>query len=237
MRIIERFVKNDTPYSGRLILKIEKNPFYKSLKKGFLNKIHLNFFFFKLVTRVIPKINGRALEINENAKVLIEKYTGCELYQKVEENEESETGYIVTFNLIYDKKYNWGDVDFGWWMFKNLLMVSSECPKFLAFKYENGKIVGGHIKLRDNSININVGDRIFEPEYKPSSIHYEKKFWKNVVRKYKIDFNKSDKVTKTKMMGDGFKKYIPIQQLGRHRIETKEDLILSSQRIFDYLSN
>ena len=40
MRIIERFVKNDTPYFGNLVLRFEKNPNYKSTKKGFLNKIH-----------------------------------------------------------------------------------------------------------------------------------------------------------------------------------------------------
>jgi hypothetical protein len=35
MRIIERFVKNDTPYLGRLVLRFEKNTDYKSTKKGF----------------------------------------------------------------------------------------------------------------------------------------------------------------------------------------------------------
>jgi hypothetical protein len=40
MRIIERFVKNDTPYLGKLVLRFEKNTDYKSIKKGYLNKIN-----------------------------------------------------------------------------------------------------------------------------------------------------------------------------------------------------
>jgi len=236
MRIIEWFVKNDTPYLGRLVLRFEKNPLYKSLKKGFLNKIHLNFIFFKIVTRIIPKIEGREILINENAKILIEKYTSCKLNRKVELNEESDHGSVIVHNLIYDKKHHWGDIDFGWWMIKNQIMVSQEKPRFLAFRYENRQIVGAYIKLNQGGLHLKIGDRIFEPDFRPSSPFYEQNYWKKVNKEYKIDFKNANKETKVKMMREGVKKYIPIQQLGRYKIETKEDLILSAERIFDFLS-
>lgn len=237
MRIIEWLVKNDTPYEGRLIIKFEKNPFYKSLKKGFLNKIHFNLFFFKITTRILPKIDDRLIVLNENSKVLIEKYTNCTLHKKLELNEELELGSVITYNLIYDKKYFWGDVDFAWWMFKNQIIVSDERPKFLAFKYENRKIVGVYIKLRKGGLIIKIGDRIFEPDFRPSSSFYSLEFWKKVEQEYKKDFKAADKSTKAEMIKDGYKKYIPINLLGRQVIMTKEDLILSAERIFDFLKD
>lgn len=236
MRIIERFVKNDTPYIGKLVLKFEKNPFYKSLKKGFLNKVHFNLGFLKIVTRIIPKIEGREIIIDETAKVIIEKYTSCSLNRKVELNEEADQGSVIVHNLIFDKKHYWGDIDFGWWMLKNQIMVSQERPRFLAFKYENRQIIGAYIKLNQGGIDLKIGDRIFESDFRPSSPFYEQDYWKKVSENYNRDLKRANKETKVKIMREGFKKYIPIQQLGRFKIETKEDLILSAERIFDFLS-
>lgn len=237
MRIIEWLVKNDTPYEGKLILKFEKNPLYKSIKKGFLNKIHFDLFFFKVVTRIIPKIENRLVVLNENSKVLIEKYTSCELHRKVELNDEIESGSIITHNLVYDKKYFWGDVDFAWWMFKNQIIVSKERPQFLAFKYENGKIISGYIKLKSGGLFIKIGDKIFENNYNPSAPYHEPKFWKKILKEYYKELRKADKETKGKIIKQGFKKYIPVQQHGRFQIITKEDLILSAERIFNFLKD
>jgi hypothetical protein len=48
------FIKNQTPYKGKLKLKFEKYPHYSN-RKNKLNKVHLNLGFTKLVSRI--KIN------------------------------------------------------------------------------------------------------------------------------------------------------------------------------------
>ena len=76
MGIIEKFVENDTPYQGRLVLRFEKNPNYKSVVKGFLNKVHFDFFLFKIVTRLIPEIKDNKLIPIPDKVNLMEKYAG-----------------------------------------------------------------------------------------------------------------------------------------------------------------
>ena len=53
--MIEKLIKNRTPYLGKMILKFEKYPHYSSSQDGKLNKVHLNLGFTKLVSRFIPK--------------------------------------------------------------------------------------------------------------------------------------------------------------------------------------
>ena len=53
--MIEKLIKNTTPYLGKLVLKFEKYPHYSGSKSGVLNKVHLNLGFTKLVSRMIPK--------------------------------------------------------------------------------------------------------------------------------------------------------------------------------------
>jgi hypothetical protein len=70
------FIKNTTPYVGRLRFKFEKHPHYTGGKSGVLNKVHLNLGFTKLVSRMIPYRNEDKWVINSQATKLITKYTG-----------------------------------------------------------------------------------------------------------------------------------------------------------------
>ena len=134
MRVIEWFVKNETPYLGKLVLKFEKNPDYNSISQGYLNKIHLSFFSWKLSSRLIPNIVEKSLELKTDIIVFIEKYTNCVLYRYLKKTDEVDEGYIFSYNLLYDKQHYWGDIDFGWWMVKNQIIVSNELPQNVAFR-------------------------------------------------------------------------------------------------------
>jgi hypothetical protein len=236
MRILERFIKNYTPYLGRLVLKIEKEPDYNEIKKGYLNKVHIDLKLFKIVTRLIPNIKNDSLELKEDTIVLIEKYTRCNLVKVIKLSEESDSGRFFTYNLVYDKKHYWGDLDFGWWMMKNLIIVSDEEPKNIAYQYKDRKISAAFIKVKDKSLFLKIGDKIFEENYKPSPPFHEKNEWKKWMEKFKADFKKVDNETKFKMSGEGLINYVPIQKRGRITIETKEDLLNSARKIIDYLS-
>ena len=73
MGIINLFVKNQTPYLGKLKLKFEKNPNYENTKNGILNKVHINFGFVKVTTRLIPNLDDDGWKLKEDSIPLIEK--------------------------------------------------------------------------------------------------------------------------------------------------------------------
>ncbi len=236
MRIIEWFVKNDTPYEGRLILKFEKSPDYNSINKGYLNKIHLRFFSWKLSSRLIPNIVEKSLELKSDTIAIVEKYTNCVLHRYIKKTDEVDDGYIFSYNLLYDKQHYWGDLDFGWWMVKNQIIVSNELPMNVAFRYKNRQIIGTLIKVNDKKVFLDIGDKIFDEKYQPSSIDFEKKEWEVWAKKYKEDFTRANKEDKIKIRKEGLKRYLPVQKMGRFEIKTKEDLLLSSKNITKFLS-
>ena len=236
MRIIERFVKNYTPYVGKLVLKFEKNSDYNSISQGYLNKIHLSFFSWKLSSRLIPNIVEKSLELKTDIIVFIEKYTNCVLHRYIKKTDEVDGGYIFSYNLLYDKQHYWGDLDFGWWMVKNQIIVSNELPQNVAFRYKDRKIIGSLIKVRDKKIFLDIGDRIFDEKYQPSSVDFEKKEWEVWAKKYKEDFISANNEDKIKIRKEGIKRYLPIQKMGRFEIKTKEDLLLSSKNIAKFIS-
>ena len=74
--MIEKLIKNRTPYLGKMILKFEKYPHYSSSQDGKLNKVHLNLGFTKLVSRFIPNKVIDGSNVDPEKVKLIEKYTG-----------------------------------------------------------------------------------------------------------------------------------------------------------------
>ena len=69
------FIKNHTPFIGKIKLKFEKFPHYSS-GNNILNKIHLNLGFTKLVSRMEIKrgLNGDMVDPKKVEKIC--KYTG-----------------------------------------------------------------------------------------------------------------------------------------------------------------
>ena len=61
------FIKNETPYLGKIKLKFEKMPYYTSGRSK-LNKVHLNLGFTKLVSRIHSTKTEEGWEFMVNPK-------------------------------------------------------------------------------------------------------------------------------------------------------------------------
>jgi len=231
MRIIERFVKNNTPYLGKLVLRIEKEPDYENTKKGVLNEIHLNFGIFKLVTRLIPNIVNDGWELNPNTVPLIEKYTSCNVEETWITDNNIESNYRRGYILTKKNKGYVCDLKKGWWFYKNGIKISEEFPNCVGFKYENKEFKGYYLFLKDFELFIGIGDKIFEKDYRPSKSFHDPKKWKIWYGKYKKDLKKVNKETKKRLKKEGIIEYLPIQERGRYIIKNKEDAFIAVKNI------
>jgi hypothetical protein len=127
--MIEKLVKNRTPYLGKMVLKFERHPYYTSGKDGKLNKVHLNLWFTKLVTRFKPKQVMEGYSNIDPKKVeLIEKYTGGVIGTHKWDNDE----FVLEDSfLTKDGKYI-GNIETAWWYFQNGMTVCEEYPNGVA---------------------------------------------------------------------------------------------------------
>jgi hypothetical protein len=231
MRIIERFVKNDTPYLGRLVLRFEKNTDYKSTKKGFLNKIHLDFKFFKLVTRLIPEINDNKLMPDPDKVALIEKYTGGIIVERRVKEKELNDILLTKHNFLTKDKRMVGDIFTAWDYFKNQMVIVEENPKGVALVYKDRKPYE-YIVLDDKEkISVKIGDRIFDENYMSSMANFKRDEWKKWYKKYIRDYYRADEKNKKRIKEEGIIKYIPYNMRGIKKIKTLEEAKITAINI------
>jgi hypothetical protein len=231
MRIIERFVKNDTPYLGRLVLRFEKNTDYKSIKRGFLNKIHINFKFFKLVTRLIPEIKDNKLIPDPEKVALIEKYTGGVVKERRVKDDEYPESVITKHNFLTNDKRMIGDIFIAWEYYKNQMVVVPENPKGVALVYKDRKPYE-YIVLDDKEkISVKIGDRIFNENYMSSMANYKREDWKKWYKKYIRDYHRADEKNKKRIKSGGVIKYIPYNMRGIKKIKTLEEAKITAINI------
>ena len=69
------FLKNNTPYIGKLKLRFQKHPNYSS-SNSILNAVYLNLGFTKLVSRMYPTKSRNGWVIDERKIAKICNYTG-----------------------------------------------------------------------------------------------------------------------------------------------------------------
>lgn len=237
MRIIEWFVKNDTPYLGRLVLRFEKNPDYKSIKRGFLNKIHLDLKFFKIVTRLIPEIKENKLLPIPEKVALIEKYTGGIIVERRVKEKELEDVLITKHNFLTKDRRLIGDIFKAWFYYKNQMVPVKESPNGVALVYKDRKPHEYVILSEDEIIPIRVGDRIFDEKFMPSQANYKKNEWKKWNKKYIRDYNIADKKNKKTIKEKGIIKYIPYNMRGLKKIKNLDEAKDTAIKINNYIKN
>jgi len=235
MRILERFVKNYTPYLGRLVLRIEKEPDYKSTKKGFLNKVHLDLKTFKLVTRLIPKLDDRGWVADPEKVVLIEKYTGGIVKEKIEVDNENDSGYTKKYIFLTKNKKYVGDLFKGWWYYENQMMVVDERPGGISVKYKDKKIDGYYIRTDTENLSVKIGDRIFDEKYRPSQSDFKKKEWDEWNKKFTKFYNKSKDWKKRRLKKVGIVLFMPYNKRGFRKIKTNEEAKYTAIKIYDFI--
>jgi hypothetical protein len=243
--MIEKLVKNRTPYLGKMILKFEKHPHYSSSMDGRLNKVHLNLGFTKLVTRLIPnQVMEGYSNIDPKKIELINKYTGGVIgTHKWGDNDNDEFVLEDSF-LTKDGKYI-GNIDTAWWYFQNAMTVCEEYPQGVAIVWNTTKcntlasaqtIKGYRGYSHRGGATFKIGDRLFDEEYNPVVEDYDenefKKWWKEYTKSYK----NGDDFDKKWIYGDGIKSVIPFNKRGKHTIKNWEDARTAAINMSKYLS-
>jgi hypothetical protein len=240
--MIEKLVKNRTPYLGKMVLKFEKNPYYTSGKDGKLNKVHLNLGFTKLVTRFKPKQVMEGYSNIDPKKIeLIEKYTGGVIgTHKWGDDDEYD---LENSFMTKDGKYI-GNIDTAWWYYTNNLYVCREYPNGVAIKLksyeptivltnsigdeyenfvteqiENDNVEGFHGYTHRGGSTFKIGDRLFEADYKPVFEDYDVKEFKEWWKKYIKSYEKADDFDKRHIYNDGIKSVIPFNKRGKQVIK------------------
>lgn len=208
-------IRNTTPYIGKLRLKFEKYPEYTGKDK--LNKIHLNLGFTKLVSRITPQQDLSGWVINPQSKYLIESHTGgiigCHSF-----GENNEHNLPNSF-LTKDGKYV-GDIDRGWWYYKNNMKVCEEYPHGVAERYDKeGNHIGYHGYTHRGGTTFKIGDRLFDSTYKPKEEDYEEWEWAGWKEKYDKSYSEGDDFDKKWMAESGIAYVMPYTKRGSMEIE------------------
>jgi hypothetical protein len=243
--MIEKLIKNRTPYLGKMILKFEKHPHYSSSQDGKLNKVHLNLGFTKLVSRFIPnKVMGGSNVDPEKVK-LIEKYTGGVIgTHKWGDNDEF---VLENSFLTKDGKYI-GSIDTAWWYFNNGMTVCEEYPHGVAIVWNTATGIGDKTVVsgtdgikgyygythRGGAL-FTIGDRIFDEKYNPVVEDYNEKEFKKWWKKYTKSYEKGDDFDRKHIYNDGIKSVIPFNKRGKHMIKNWQDARTAAENLSKYL--
>ena len=108
-------IKNNTPYIGKIKLKFEKYPEYTG--GSFLNKVHLNLGFTKLVSRIYPtRTKSDGFKVDPYKVELINKFTGGKISAHTFGDEWGEPNILLNSFSSQSGVYI-GDITQGWWYF------------------------------------------------------------------------------------------------------------------------
>jgi hypothetical protein len=208
-------IKNTTPYIGKIRFKFEKYPEYTGKSK--LNKIHLNLGFTKLVSRITPHQDLDGWLINPECRYLIDRHTGGKIgsHSFGDKNEHT----LPNSFLTKDGEYI-GDIERGWWYYKNNMKVCKKYPHGVAEIYDDKEnLIGYHGYTHRGGQTFKIGDRLFDADYKPKEEDYEEWEWAGWEYKYLELYGKSDKLDKKWMRESGISYVIPYKKRGKLVIE------------------
>jgi hypothetical protein len=214
-------IKNTTPYIGKIRLKFEKYPEYTGKSK--LNKIHLDLGFTKLVSRMTPLQNLEGWLINPESIYLINKHTGGKIggHTFGDNNEHSLPNSFLSKDGTYI-----GDIDRGWWYYKNNMKVCDQYSHGVAERYDDeGNLIGYHGYSHRGGQTFKIGDRLFDASYKPKEEDYEEWEWAGWQLKFEESHSKGDDLDKKWMDKEGIGYVIPFNKRGSKVIDNFEECL------------
>lgn len=241
--MIEKLVKNRTPYLGKMILKFERHPYYTSSMYGKLNKVHLNLGFTKLVSRMKPKQVMEGYSNIDPKKIeLINQYTGGVIgTHKWGDDDEYD---LENSFMTKDGKYI-GNIDTAWWYFQNAMTVCEEYPQGVAIVWNTTKcktlvsaqtIKGYRGYTHRGGATFKIGDRLFDEDYMPVVDDYDRKEFEGYWKKYVREYSRADRFSKKSIYGDGIKSVIPFNRRGKQVIEDWNQAREAAINMSKYLS-
>ena len=237
---LQIMIKNTTPYIGKIRLKFEKYPEYTGKSK--LNKIHLDLGFTKMVSRITPKRDLSGWIVNPECVHKINKYTGG----VIKEHSFGDTNEYSLPNSFLSKDGEYiGDIERGWWYYKNNMEVCNEYPRGVAkimneVTYVNHhlfpEIEGYHGYTHRGGQTFKLGDRLFDASYEPKEEDYEEWEWAGWKLEYDKNLSESDDFDKKWMLESGISNVIPFKKRGSKVIETLEDALQAAINMSNELS-
>ena len=257
--MLNSFIKNNTPYLGKIFLRFEKFPEYSGSMSGKLNKIHLDLGFTKLVSRIIPRNNEDGWMVDPEKIKLIETSTGGFIRdhewwivkddegktKEVKRKPKDENAIINSFKLpnsFVSKKGKYiGDIDEAWWYYNNNLYVCEDYPRGVAEKIEKddslGNVIVGYYGYTHRGGGLfKIGDRLFDSKYIPKESDYMRDEWNEYVEKYKEICNNKDEFMRKDAIESGIQYIIPFKRRGLKDIETLKEAKQAAINMSKYLS-
>ena len=229
-------IKNTTPYIGKIKFKFEKYPEYTGKSK--LNKIHLNLGFTKLVSRITPVKTTAGWVINPQCIYFIQKYTGGKIGSHYfgETPKLKREQHLPNSFLTKDGEYV-GDIERGWWYYKNNMKVCEKYPHGVAERYDDkGNLIGYHGYTHRGGTTFKIGDRLFDADHKPKEDNYEEWEWAGWKNKYDKSFNEGDDLDKRWMAEEGIAYVMPYTKRGKKVIENFEECLQAAINMSKELS-
>jgi hypothetical protein len=244
------FIKNQTPYLGKIKLKFEKSPWYTSGNNK-LNNVHLNLGFTKLVSRIYVRRDMDGFIPDPEKIELINKYTGGVIGRHTSDNDE----FILENSFLAPDGTYLGNLSDGWRYYKNMMTVTQKKPHGVALLLEKNffhipserkgvvedyfsSFVKGYYGYSHRGGNtFRMGDRLFDPNYIPIESDYIKEEWD----KYKKLANKAEiRNRKGGWLKDGdefeIASIIPFNRRGKITIRSWEQAEQAAINMSNYLS-
>lgn len=227
-------IKNNTPYIGKIKLKFEKYPHYTG--SSFLNKIHLDLGFTKLVSRVLPnRTKSTGFEVDPKKVELINKFTGGRISDHKFGGDHDEEYTLYNSFLSQSGEYI-GDIKVGWWYYENGLVVCDDYPSGVAEIWDDNNIIGYYGYTHRGGAKFKIGDRLFDEKYEPEEKDYPEWMWSGFIEKFNESYKKSDDFDKKHIYNEGVKSIIPFKLRGHKTIETLDEALTASINMSRYLS-
>lgn len=244
------FIKNQTPYLGKIKLKFEKSPWYTSGNNK-LNNVHLNLGFTKLVSRIYVRRDVNGFIADPEKVKLINMYTGGTIGEHKFNNDE----YILENSFLAPDGTYLGNLSDGWRYYKNMMTVTQKKPNGVALLLEKNffhipserkgvvedyfsSFVKGYYGYSHRGGNtFRLGDRLFDENYVPVESDYLKEEWD----KYKKLANKAEiRNRKDGWLEEGkefeIASIIPFNRRGKVTIRTWEQAEQAAINMSNYLS-
>jgi len=246
------FIKNTTPYVGKVQFKIEKYPYYTSSNPfSILNKVCLNLGFTKIVSRMYPtklesgyhKLDSEKIKLitlNTGGKIGVHEWWECKskksgrTQKKYSEPDLSIWDIIDHFELpesfVSENNEYIGDVQDGWWYYKNSLQVYQPLPYGVAKQVgEDGETTGYYGYTHRGGSFFRKGDRLFDYKYKPKIEDYPEWQWYGWIRKIeKLKLTDSEVIP--------MEEIIPFNMRGNVIIETWDQAIEAATNLKNHLN-
>ena len=254
------FIKNNTPYNGKIKLTFERFPHYTG--QSILNKVHLNLGFTKLVSRMYPNRSFDGWEVNKEKAAKICYYTGGTIKTHewwevrgvngiFKSNSAPKNKKDIVFHGKLENSFMYGDdylgdIKAGWWYYKNRLVVCKKYPKGVAIKLKKDSYHSNEFNFEDvegiygfshrGGCLFKPGDKLFDEDYIPCVKDYPKKEWDKWHDKYRKNFAKADSAERRQIANDGVRAYIPFRERGKKVIENWEEAMDAAHNLSKYLS-